>query len=186
MLIHTPPRCARKTAGSLDAKAGSHRQLEVASVPFICIDFGSILLCGLLTRGLLGLLKRLLDENLRRYRAFREEAKAMGWREGKTTQEAKTSNAEEYQHAFDAIKAPETAALMCGYLHDEHFGRLAALVLAAQWIVANEPSDGKRFWNRVDFSRVEERRAMRASNPAATSAEADCAPYCSSFQGKPW
>jgi hypothetical protein len=31
---------------------------------------------------LLPLLKRLLDDNLRRYRAFREEARAAGWRHG--------------------------------------------------------------------------------------------------------
>jgi hypothetical protein len=123
--------------------------------------------------GLLRLLKRLLDENLRRYRAFREEAKATGWRQGKAVDEARTPHTHEYQRAFHTIKAPETAALMCEYLHDEHFGQHAALVLAAQWTAANEPSDGESFRSRVDFSRVAERRAARASDPAATSAEAD-------------
>jgi hypothetical protein len=122
---------------------------------------------------LLPLLKRLLDENLRRYRAFREEAKARGWRREEATEEARTPHTYEYQSAFQAINAPETAALMREYLHDEDFGLLAALVLAAQWTAANEPGDRKHFRSGVDFSRVEEKRAARASDPAATSAEAD-------------
>jgi len=123
--------------------------------------------------GLLRLLKRLLDENLCRYRAFREEAKATGWQRGKVTDEARNPHTHEYQRAFYAIQAPETTALMREYLHDEHFGQLAAQVLAAQWTATNEPSDGQRFRYGVEFSRVEERRAARASDPAATSAEAD-------------
>ena len=122
---------------------------------------------------LLGLLRRLLDENLRRYRAFREEAKATGWREGKALDEARIPHTHEYQRAFHAINAPETAALMRDYLHDEHFGELASQVLAEQWHAANEPSEEERFRSGVDFSRVEERRATRARDPAATSAEAE-------------
>lgn len=122
---------------------------------------------------LLGLLKRLLDENLRRYRAFQEEAKATGWRQGEATDEARRPHTHEYQHAFRAINSPETAALMREYLPNEHFGELAALVLAAQWTAANEPNDGERFRSGVDFSHVEERRAARASDPAATSTEAE-------------
>jgi alkylhydroperoxidase/carboxymuconolactone decarboxylase family protein YurZ len=124
---------------------------------------------------LLPLLKRLLDEDLRRFRAFREEANATGWRPGKATNEARMLHTHAYQRAFQAINAPETAAMMREYLQDEHFGQLAALVLAAQWTAANEPSDGERFRFRggVDFSRVEEKRAARASNPAATSPEAE-------------
>lgn len=122
---------------------------------------------------LLGLLKRLLDEELRHYHAFREEAKATGWRQGKALDEARTLHTHGYQRAFNAINAPETAALMREYLRDEHFGQLAALVLAEQWTAVNEPSDGKRFQSGVNFSRVEEKRAARASDPLATSAEAD-------------
>lgn len=121
----------------------------------------------------LQLLKRLLDENLRRYRAFRDEAKATGWSQGKATDEARTPHTHEYQRAFQAINSLETAALMREYLHDEHFGELAAQVLVAQWIATNEPSDGVRIWSGVDFSRVEEKRAARANDPAATSSEAD-------------
>lgn len=125
------------------------------------------------SEGLLKLLKRLLDENLRRYRAFREEAKATGWAQGKTTNEARTPHTHEYQRAFQAINSPATTALMREYLYDEHFGEIAAQVLAAQWSATNEPSEGERIWSRVDFSRVKEKRAARANDPAATSAEAD-------------
>jgi hypothetical protein len=79
----------------------------------------------------------------------------------------------EYQRAFLAINAPETAALMREYLTDEHFGELATRVLAAQWFEANEPKDDKKFRSGEDFSRVEERREARAADPAATSAEAE-------------
>lgn len=131
------------------------------------------LACRAPSVSLLGLLKRLLDEELRRYRAFREEAQATGWRQGKAPNEASTLYTHEYQRAFLAINAPETAALMCEYLHDEHFGQLAALVLTAQWTAANEPSDEGHFRSGVDFSRVDEKRAARASDSTVTSAEAE-------------
>ena len=123
---------------------------------------------------LLPLLKKLLDDNLRRFRAFREEAKVKGWRHGEAAvNEAQRPHTHEYQRAFLAIKAPETAALMRDYLADEHFGELAAIVLAVQWTEANEPTDAKKFWSGVDFPRVEARRATRAANPANTSVEAE-------------
>ncbi len=122
---------------------------------------------------LLRLLKGLLDEELRRYRAFRAEAEATGWSQGKATDQARMLYTNKYQHAFLAINAPETPALMREYLEDEQFGQPAALVLAARWTAANEPSDGEHFRVGVDFSRVEERRAARANDPTATSAEAD-------------
>lgn len=131
----------------------------------------ALLVCRAPSVGLLGLLQRLLDDNLRRYRAFREEAQATGWQNGRTTNEARTPHTHEYQRAFQSIPAPETAVLMREYLHDEHFGQQAAIVLAAQWMAANEPIESVR--GGVDFSRVEERRAARASNPTATSAEAE-------------
>jgi hypothetical protein len=122
---------------------------------------------------LLPLLKRLLDDNLRRYRAFREEAQAAGWRHGDAVNEARTPCTHEYQHAFLAIDAPETAALMREYLTDEHFGALAAQVLASQWERANEPPTDKRFLGGLDLSRVKEKRALRAADPALTSVEAE-------------
>jgi hypothetical protein len=122
---------------------------------------------------LLPLLKRLLDDNLRRYRAFRDEAKAIGWRNGEALNEARTPYTHEYMRAFLAIKAPETAALMEVYLGDEDFGQLAATVLAAQWTEANEAKEDEKFWGGVNFSRVQERRAARAAQPAETSAEAE-------------
>jgi hypothetical protein len=131
------------------------------------------LVCRAPSVELLRLLKRLLDENLRRYRAFRQEAEATGWLQGKAMDEARTPHIHEYERAFRAIKAPETAVLMCEYLHDEHFVQSAALVLAAHWTADNEPGSAGRLWGGIDFSRVEERRAVRAKDPAATSAEAE-------------
>jgi hypothetical protein len=122
---------------------------------------------------LLPLLKILLDEELRRFRAFRKEAAAAGWRESPAANEARTLHTHQYQRAFLAINAPETTALMRDYLADEHFGPLAALVMATQWIAANEPGDEKRFRGRVDYSRVEQKRAARTADPAATSPEAE-------------
>ena len=56
---------------------------------------------------------------------------------------------------------------------DEDFGHPAALVLAGQWHAAKEPSDGKSWNSGPDFSRVAEKRAARASDPTASSAQAD-------------
>jgi hypothetical protein len=122
---------------------------------------------------LLPLLKRMLDENLRRYRAFREEAAAAGWRQGKARDEASWPLTHEYQRAFMAIKSPETTALMCEYLADPHFGELAACVLAAHWKAANEPPPDQRFFGEPDLSGVAEKRVARAADPAATSDEAE-------------
>lgn len=122
---------------------------------------------------LLPLLKRLLDDNLRRYRAFREEAAAQGWRQGDAVNEARTPCTHEYLHAFLAIDDPQTAALMREYLTDEHFGALAAQVLASQWLNANEPAPEKFSLGGADFSHVKEKRTARAANPDATSTEAE-------------
>ena len=122
---------------------------------------------------LLPILKRLLDDNLRRYRAFRKEAQAARWRPSEAVNEARRSYTWEYQRTLVAIHPPETAAMMLEYLADEHFGSVAAQVLADQWIAANEPPKGNRLLGGVDLSRVQERRAARAANPEATSVEAE-------------
>jgi hypothetical protein len=122
---------------------------------------------------LLPLLKRLLDNDLRRWRAFKDQARVDHYRGGTSTDEARMSWTLQYQRAFHAIGGPETAALMREYLSDEEFGHPAALVLAEQWRAVNEPSDGERWRSGVDFSRVEEKRAARAADPAATSGEAE-------------
>jgi hypothetical protein len=121
----------------------------------------------------LPLLKRMLDDNLRRYRAFRERTTASGRKDRDAVHEAQHPHMHEYQRAFLAINVPETAALMREYLTDEHFGEWAASVLAFQWFEANEPNDDKKFRSSQDFSRMEERREARAVDPAATSAEAE-------------
>ena len=122
---------------------------------------------------LLAMLGLLLDDNLRRYRDFRAQAKEAGWGQGDAVNEASWPITHEYQRAFLSIKAPETAAVMKEYLADEHFGELAAQVLADQWRTVNEPPKDKRFLGGVDFSGVEETRAARAADPGATSAEAE-------------
>ncbi len=121
---------------------------------------------------LLPRLRRLLDENLSRFRALRAAAIAANW-QGKAGTEASMPMMHEYQRAFLAIDAPETAAMMTDYLGDIHFGDLAARVLAARWASANEPKQDKRFASRFDFGQVAARRAARAADPGASSAEAD-------------
>ena len=122
---------------------------------------------------LLPLLKRMLDDNLMRFRAFREAAEASGWHQGTATHQARTPMMHEYQRAFLAIDAPETAILMREYLADPYFGELAAGVLVSQWMAANEPQPDQRVVWGVDFSRVREKRAARATNPSVTSTEAE-------------
>ncbi|KAF2988937.1 hypothetical protein MJC1_03993 [Methylocystis sp. MJC1] len=121
---------------------------------------------------LLPMLQRLLDDELRRYRDFRQQAEDERW-QGKAANEARTLYINRYQQAFTAIKAPETTALMISYLPDEHFGEIAALVLKVQWILTNEPEDERRFRGGVDFSRVEEIRAARAHRATVTCDEAE-------------
>jgi hypothetical protein len=118
---------------------------------------------------LLPLLKRMLDENLTRYKAFRGEAAAAGWQQGKARDEASWPMMHEYMSAFMAIRSPETAALMRTYLGDPYFGELAARVLGQHWKAENEPPQEKRFFGRQDFSSVAEKREARAADPAATS-----------------
>jgi hypothetical protein len=117
----------------------------------------------------LPLLKRMLEDNLRRYRAFREKATASSCRDRDAVHKARHPHMHEYQRAFLAINAQETAVLMHEYLTDEHFGESAARVLAVQWFGANEPRGDKKFRVGVDFSRVE----ARAADPAATLVEAE-------------
>jgi hypothetical protein len=121
---------------------------------------------------LLPMLKRLLDDELRRFRALRQRAEEERW-QGNTANRARTIYTNRYQHAFTEIKAPETTALMVSYLPDEHFGETAALVLKVQWILANEPRDDRSFRGSVDFSRVEEMRAVRARRATPTCDEAE-------------
>ncbi len=145
--------------------AGDEKRWQVATIATMLSHAPSV--------AYLPLLKRLLDDNLRRYRAFREKATASGWKDRDAVHEAQQPHMHEYQRAFLAINAPETSALMGEYLTDEHFGELAARVLAFQWFEANEPKDERKFRSGEDFSRVEARREARAADPARTSAEAE-------------
>ena len=122
---------------------------------------------------LLGVLERLLNEELRRWRAFREQAHAEGYHGGIATNEARMSWTNWYQSAFLAIRCPETTALMKSYLFDEEFGKPAALVLAGQWREANEPREDMWWIRSRDFSRFGEKREAREREPNVSSAEAD-------------
>lgn len=121
---------------------------------------------------LLGVLERLLNEELRRWRGFREQARAEGYRGGTATNEARTSWMTWYQNVFLAIHCPETTALMESYLLDEEFGEPAALVLAGQWPEANEPRDDMWWIQSRKFSGISEKREARGRKPNASSAEA--------------
>lgn len=121
---------------------------------------------------LLPTLQRLIDDELRRYRAFRKLAESEGWR-GEGTNEARMIYTTRYQSAFTAIRAAETTALMISYLLDENFGETAALVLKTQWILANEPHGERRFRGNVDFSRVEELRESRDRCATSSCDEAE-------------
>ncbi len=145
--------------------SGDAKRWETASIATLASRAPSV--------SLLPVLRRLLDDNLRRYRGLRAEAQAAGWRPGEAVNEARQPMTHEYQRAFLAIKTPETAAMMKGYLADEHFGALAAQVLAGQWRTANEPPKDRRFLSGVDFSGVEEKRAARHADPDATCEEAE-------------
>ena len=122
---------------------------------------------------LLPILERLLDEELRRWRAFREQARADVYREGDAKNEASMSWTNWYQGAFLAIRCPETRTLMEKYLLDKEFGQPAASVLTEQWRAANEPSDDRLWGNSPDLSRIAEKRAARNDQPDASSEEAD-------------
>ena len=122
---------------------------------------------------LLGVLERLLNEELRRWRAHKEQARAEGYRGGTATIEAQSFWTTWYQNAFLAIRCPKTTALMESYLLNDEFGKSAALVLAGEWREANEPSEN-RWWTRLrDFPRIGDKREVREKRPDASSAEAD-------------
>ncbi|MEX1200970.1 MAG: hypothetical protein WEB02_09305 [Methylophaga sp.] len=145
--------------------AGNEKRWQVATIATMLSHAPSVVH--------LPLLKRLLDDNLSRYRAFREKATASGWNDRDAVHEAQHPHMHEYQRAFLAIDAPETVVLMGEYLTDEHFGELAARVLAFQWFEATEPKGESKFRSGEDFSRVEVRREARTADPAGTSAEAE-------------
>lgn len=121
---------------------------------------------------LLPLLRSLLDDELRRYRAFRQQAEAEGWR-GKAADNARWHHTNYYQHAFSAFKSPMTVEIMISYLADEYFGETAAIVLKEQWLLANEPKKDRLLWREHDFSGVQEKRNERARCPTLTCAEAE-------------
>jgi hypothetical protein len=163
--VHTAiGQMAEQWGARLIASGDSATRAQLSAVADLIGHFPSV--------ALLPMLKQLLDDELRRYRAFRLQAEAEGW-QGKATNEARMSYTNRYQHAFTAIEAPETTALMVGYLGDEHFGESASLVLKVQWIHRSEPKNSGRFLGGPDFSRVEEKRTERSRHPKTTCDEAE-------------
>lgn len=122
---------------------------------------------------LLPTLQRMLDHNLERYAAAHAAAAAANWRPGPDTDQARSPETHQYLHAFLALDAQETRALMRGYLTDPHFGELAVQVIVGQWVAKNEPPPEGRFSGGPDFSHVGARRAAWLTDPAATSEDAD-------------
>ena len=121
----------------------------------------------------LPILTRLLDEELSRWRSYRERARAEGYRRGRALNEMRMSWTLQYQSAFLATNSPDTAAVMRKYLLDEDFGRSAALVLAGQWSAANEPIHEDMWRSSPDLSRIAESRERRVSEPDFSSEAAD-------------
>ena len=104
------------------------------------------------TPDLLPVLERLLDEELRRLRAFKEEARAVGYRHHPATHEARWRGTHYYRRAFLAIRDDATMELMRKYLLDEEFGVPAACVLRANWQAVHDPNDGRLWPSGADFS----------------------------------
>ena len=151
--------------GNRMLNSGNAKRREMASIATLASQVPDV--------GLLPLLKRMLDDNLYRYRKFREEAEATGLGKSNAMNEALSPMTDEYKRAFLAINTPETASLMYEYLANPYFGELAACVLASQWKTANEPPSEKHFSVGLDFSHVKERRVLRDADLAATSSEAE-------------
>ena len=123
---------------------------------------------------LLPVLQALLDDNLQRFRAFRAQAEADGWRPGDAVNEARTPHTHEYARAFLAIQQSDTRRMLYCYLGDQHFGEEATGVLVEQWRLANEPQLTEvRRLGRPDFSDVPARRAKRVAAPDEACEEAD-------------
>jgi len=123
---------------------------------------------------LLPVLQALLDDNLQRLRAFREQAEAERWRPGNAVDEARTPHTHEYARAFRALKHPDVRKILYSYLDDLNFGEEATGVLVEHWQLTNEPQPVEtRLFGRRDFLGVLERRATRIANPVETCEEAD-------------
>lgn len=121
----------------------------------------------------LPVLKRMLDANLAWYAGWRAKGHASGWTDQQARNEGSWPQTHEYCRAFLAIEGPEVPDLMRAYLADEHFGELAARVLAMHWTRANGLDRSADYPFRSTFEDVRERRRLAAIAPDATCDEAD-------------
>lgn len=122
---------------------------------------------------LLPILKRLLDEELRRWQAFKAQAVLDGYSSGSAAvNESRFSWEPQYERALFAI-GPAGRELLIQYLLDAQFGQASAKVLAAQWRHEYEPSVGRRWSSGSQYGKVKQKRDDRAQDPDASSQEAD-------------
>jgi hypothetical protein len=125
---------------------------------------------------LLGDLKRLLDEDLARWRLSREARAARVQAGGTNMSDAAHSYVLQYRQAFAAIGGEEITRLMADYLGDTDFGFDAACVLKAVWDCAQNTPKSSLFRSWPDFSDVaarrEERRTETGPPPTSPYAEA--------------
>ena len=120
-------------------------------------------------------LKRLLDEDLTRWRLSREARAARVQAGGTNMSDAAHSYVLQYRQAFAAIGGEEAARLMANYLDDSDFSFDAACVLKAVWDRAQNTPKSSFFSSRPDFSEVvarrDERRVAIAPLPTSPYAE---------------
>jgi hypothetical protein len=124
--------------------------------------------------GLLTLTLRLLDEELRRYRAARAEAEASRWQPSEALNEARTSWAWSYRQAFQKLPGPAVARAMETYLLDPDFGAEAAWVIVWAWIRQYEPERPNRVFGGFDPARVAQAQIERPSR--AVTGDVSAAP----------
>jgi hypothetical protein len=117
-----------------------------------------------------GVLQRMLAEDLARWRRSRDEFLA-GLKNGvRVHSDAQMSWTLQYRRAFAAIGDDAVVKLMRAYLPDRgycSFGVDAAHVLKEIWERRQNPSKDKRFISQPDFSEVGTRRTERQSQGAA-------------------
>jgi len=108
-------------------------------------------------------LKRMLAEDLTRWRRAREEFSAAHARGQRVPVPPDVSHSWtlQYRRAFVAIGGGEVVELMKAYLPDSEFGVDAAYVLRAIWDGQHNPPKDKPFISWLEFSEVKARRVER-------------------------
>lgn len=124
--------------------------------------------------GLLALTLRLLDDELRRYRAARVQAEALRWQPSEALNEARASWVWSYRQALQKLPGAAVAEAMKDYLLDPDFGAEAAWVIVWAWIRQYEPERPNRIFGGFEPARVVQAQIERAGR--AVTGEASAAP----------